>query len=184
MEIRIEAVNLLRRTIKEGATIGRLVDLLVALYRRRSQSLSDLELVRCFEEAFDLNMGAANALLIAQLHGGLDALTVGDATAYIFPEILQTREKWDPVEFRQGHRFWIDTLPTPPPANSAPFEHPRFPEWDLLSQQSQKYVIRLAMSSAFYGHALQLVACLAERLQSKAVGLASGESQVINPTTS
>ena len=167
MSIHPDAVRVLRVALKDGATIGRLIDSLVELYHGESRHLSELELVRCFECAFALDIGASIHVLIARLRGDVDQLSLGDATASIFPKILENRAEWDRVEQSQAEPAWLDSLPIDQPINIEAFQHPKFPEWDTLSHMSQLYVIRLAMSSALYSHSLQLVACLAERLQEK-----------------
>jgi hypothetical protein len=167
MTIRAEAAEMLRREFKDGATAGRLVQLLANLYRCRGVPLAAPELISCFEEAFDLRIGFGTHELVAYFRGGLVGLTVGNATATSFPEIFQNREKWDSVVPRQDGGCWLDTLPIPRPPDPDAFRHPQIPEWDELSQASQKYIVRLALSGALSSHALHLVACLAERLQEK-----------------
>ena len=166
MDVRAEAVRLLRQNFKDGATIGHLIGLVAELYRGREKQIYDEELRRCFEDAFELDVGAVIYVQLRDATG----LRFADATAQLFPEIMKNRDLWDPVESRKGETCWLDTLPYTNPANVAEFDHPLFEEWYELSQASRDYVNRLKRSGAWHAHRAHLMSCLAERVEEKAVG--------------
>lgn len=165
MDVRTEAIASLRRAVKDGTSIGGLVNCCDNIYRQRSEPLTRRELIACFEEAFDLNIGADMEEIVVLHRGEVKGIEIGRATASIFAPVLENRGRWDPDP--NSHDNWLDTLPSIGPIDRESFNTPQIREWSSLSEDSRKYIVGLTIQRASLSRSLRLIAALAERLQAK-----------------